>query len=104
MIIVTTRINVAMGKMSKGLDWAERIIKVMKASGSAPPKWWLLRQIAGHPNTFAFAGQYASMEEFEKQMNKAGADPAYQALLKEMGETDWAIGNKRTIAQVINEG
>ena len=104
MIIVTTRIHTAMGKMSVGLDWAERIIKAMEKVGSGPTKWWLLRQIAGNPNTFAFAGQYTSMGEFEEQMNKVGADPAYQALLKEMGETDWAIGNERTIAQIVNEG
>ena len=104
MIIVTTRINVAMGRMSEGLDWAERIIKAMTEGDSAPQKWWLLRQIAVNPNTFAFAGQYASMGEYEKQMNKFGADPAYQALIKEMGERDWALGNERTIAQVIDEG
>jgi hypothetical protein len=43
MIIVTTRINVAMGKMSEGLDWAKRIIKAMEAGGSAASKWWKVR-------------------------------------------------------------
>lgn len=103
MIIVTTRINVAMGKMSVGLDWAERAIKAMEAGGTAPPKWWLPRQIAGHPNTFAFAAQYASMAEYEEQMNKAGADSSYLAFIKEMGETDWALGNERTIAQIVDQ-
>ena len=103
MIIVTTRIYVAMGKMSVGLDWAERVTKILSRVSSPTSKWWLLRSLTSNPNAFAFVGEYASMAEFEEFMNKAGADPAYLALIKEMAETDWALSNERTISQVVKE-
>lgn len=92
-----------MGKTSVGLDWAERVIKLYEA-GHYASKWWLLRQIAANPNIIAFASEYASMAAYEEHMNKIVETPAYKALIKEMGETDWALGNERTISQVVNEG
>jgi len=103
MIIVTTRFNVAMGKTSVALDWAERIIKLVDF-GHYDSKWWLLRQVAANPNTIAIAAEYPSMAAYEESMEKAAADPAFQAMIKEMAETDWALGNERTFAQVIKKG
>ena len=101
MVIVTTRLDVAMGKMSVALEWADKVWKVLENAGGLGSKSWIIRGQTGQSNRITIAGQYASMGEFEEGSDKAFADPALQPLLTEM--SNWCTGVERTIGKVIKE-
>ena len=103
MIIVTERIETVPGRMSKGLDWADRIFKACETADLIGQKQWILRNLTSNPNIFSFVTQCATMGEWEEVIKKRSADLGISALLQEMGEAGWCCGVERIISQAVTE-
>ena len=104
MIIVGSRWDVAMGKIEAGLEWAKKLWEYAQKAGLLPPKWWILRPLAGDTYRFSIVGEFASMAESEEYFAKAQADSGWMTIVKEMRESDWCVGFERTYSQVVEEG
>ena len=66
MVIVATRFEVVPGKMKEALEWADKVWKVLEKTDGLGSKSWIIRGQTGMTNRVTFAGQYASMGEFEE--------------------------------------
>ncbi len=92
--------KLAPGKMPQVLEWTAKVVAYLK---KASPGWQisLLQPITGDVNEIVFVGQGPSLSDFDEILNKRKSDPEWQALMKELRETDWNLGFTRTLYDVI---
>ncbi len=100
MIEVVGRINVAPGKVQQGVEWAKKLTAFSKNAGIGG-EVYIVRPLTGEVRFFAFVSRYASMAEFEELRNKRRANSGWMAILNEGVESDWYLGTKRNIYEVV---
>ena len=104
MIIVTDKITTTAVGIGKGLELFSRMIKELAKSGVVDTGWTILRpHTGGRDVTIIGTLRFSSMAEYEEFDKKRTADPGYKKLVEEVRDSDWFLGNERTIYDVIEE-
>ena len=102
MVNVVVRLQVAPGKMRQALEWVQKMRTYSEDAGLFNTPSNLLRPITGESvHELVQTRMFPTMAEFEESYRKQRADTGCVALLSEMGESDWYLGNTRQVYDVI---
>ena len=100
MIMSTVRMIFTPNKATQAVEWARKLMAYSKKAGISGDVS-LIRPSTGETNSLIWLSRHASMEEREQIHKKRRADSGWVAIVNEGIESDWFIGERRNIYEVL---